>query len=161
MTAKTIVQSGKSDIFWTRLGKKWNKVWIPTIFSLSIAYCPRSWSHGKQVDEFNNRWPTWPSESSFKRPINFKRCHFFWFSICHRQPFWAAILNLKVKTDPKYNKIPFYQICKARISRKWHFLGLNDTSGSREITVMYLNMASEATGPQERTEASCIVSDWG
>ena len=25
---------------------------------------------------------------------------------------------------------------------------------------MYLNMASEATGPQERTEASCIVSDW-
>ena len=25
---------------------------------------------------------------------------------------------------------------------------------------MYLNMASEATGPQERTEASCIVCDW-
>ena len=36
---------------------------------------------------------------------------------------------------PKIWWIPFYYICKARISGKWHFIGLSNTSDSREISV--------------------------
>ena len=67
-----------------------------------------------------------------------KRVHFFWFSVWRRQPFWAAILNLKVKSRPKIQWIPFFQICKAKVSEIWHFIGLNNPSGSREMTVHVL-----------------------
>ena len=42
---------------------------------------------------------------------------FFWFSIWRWQPFWDAILNLKVKTDQNMMNT-INQISKAKISGK-------------------------------------------
>ena len=78
-----------------------------------------------------------------------------WYSLYFGPPYWTWKSR---RTQNTINTI--LTDLQTRISRKWHFLSLNDTSGSTEITIMYLNMASEATGPHERTETSCIVSDW-
>ena len=48
-------------------------------------------------------------------PVCIKRCHFLWFSIWRWQPFWAAILNLKVKTDPKYNEYQYIRSAKPEL----------------------------------------------
>ena len=69
-----------------------------------------------------------------------KRCHFFWFSI-----FWAAILNLKVKTDPKYNEYHYIRSAKPVLVE-------NDTSevliihlAQEKSLLMFLNMVSKTT----------------
>ena len=43
--------------------------------------------------------------------------------------------DLKVKTDPKYNEYHSIRSAKPELVEKNHFIGLSNTSGSREITV--------------------------
>ena len=46
----------------------------------------------------------------------------------------GCLLEFESQDRPKIQWIWLYQICKARISGKWHFTGLNNPYGSRKIT---------------------------
>ena len=59
--------------------------------------------------------------ASFAFLAHFQEISLLMVSIWRRQPFWAAILNLKVKTDPKYNEYHSIRSAKPELVK-------NDTS---------------------------------
>ena len=62
-----------------------------------------------------------------------------------RQPFWAAILNLKVKTDPKYNEYQIIRSAKPELEENDALQVLIIHLAEEKSLLMFLNMVSETT----------------
>ena len=60
-----------------------------------------------------------------------------------RQPFWAAILNLKVKTDPKYNEYQFIRSAKPELEENDALQVLKIHLAEEKSLLLFLNMVSE------------------
>ena len=66
-----------------------------------------------------------------------------------RQPFWAAILNLKVKTDPNYNEYQFIRSAKPELEEHDALQVLKMHLAEEKSLLMFLDMVSETiTGQQ-------------
>ena len=69
----------------------------------------------------------------------------FWFSIWRRQPFWAAIWNLKVKTDPKYNEYQYIRSAKPELVENDASQVLIIHLAQEKSLLVVLDMVSETT----------------